>query len=122
MPSGSAASSTTSGGKRKKSDWQYAADMQFLLPLLGKQREMDSTMRKSSGGKKTPASSSNSDILTAAIEQSGIAEDIVNEQTPSTRMSSASKKPKTLPQKTSIDMYCEAVTKMNDRKQRRTKA
>ncbi|GFO12599.1 transcription factor adf-1 [Plakobranchus ocellatus] len=56
MPSGSAASSTRSGGKRKRSEWQYAADMQFLLPLLGKHREMDSTMHKSSGGKKTPAS------------------------------------------------------------------
>ncbi|GFO19438.1 hypothetical protein PoB_004594300 [Plakobranchus ocellatus] len=52
MPSERAASSTTSGGKRKKSEWEYAADMQFLLPLLGKHREMDSTMRKSSDGKK----------------------------------------------------------------------
>ncbi|GFO03449.1 transcription factor adf-1 [Plakobranchus ocellatus] len=47
MSSGSAASLTTSGGKRKKSEWQYAADMQFLLPLLGKHWEMDSTRRKS---------------------------------------------------------------------------
>ncbi|GFO19437.1 hypothetical protein PoB_004594200 [Plakobranchus ocellatus] len=32
-------------------------------------------------------------------------------------MSSASKKPKTLPQKTPIDMYCEAVTKMIENKE-----
>ncbi|GFO03450.1 hypothetical protein PoB_002995500 [Plakobranchus ocellatus] len=34
-------------------------------------------------------------------------------------MSSASKKPKTLPQKTSIDMYYEAVTKMIENKEPR---
>ncbi|KAK3796705.1 hypothetical protein RRG08_037470 [Elysia crispata] len=118
IPSGRATSSTTSWGKRKKSEWQYAAEMQFLLPHLGQHREMESTMRKSSGGSKGPASLANSDILMAAIECSEIAEDTVNEQrqTPSTSMSSAPKKPK-LPQKTSIDMYCEAVTKMIENKE-----
>ena len=76
-------------------------------------------MNRKLGRRKRPVSSAKTDILTTAIEYSGIANDSINEQrqTPSMSMSSAPKKSKTLPQKTLIEMYCDAVTKMMESKE-----